>query len=397
MNMPDNLYGPQQRSVGNVEAPHGWGQLPTLNKPQQAAQYAMLARGLGSLFQQQPSFEPIKNEYMRAYREQNLPGLMSNFTGNMNGSDYQRAVAQGDIDLATRLAGLQANFQQHQFDKNREFGSNLLKLGMAPSFENMYSTIPYAEAEKHLKRQGIENPTVAQVNKAVSQFEAPKPLGFNDVRNFAQTVRGSVQDVAKAYQEGAARQEGGGILGGIKGAAGNIWNQAENALSGSGPQLGEPTGELTDVGEKYLGSNKAAQEAVDKSSRGATPEQKEIINDVVSKIAAEYPNAKILEQRLAPEDYQKLDAITNSPNEKVQKIVPLLKTKKDLDELSHHVDRGSKLLLKGFLWKMLRHATREEKAAHKEEQKQQKRQKYMKKVAEQDRKRAEKRAKKENR
>ena len=342
--MANNFFGPQQREVGPTDAIKQWSQLPMLNNPQQLAQAAMLARGLGGLFQQQPSFEPIRNEYMRAYREKSLPGLLSNFTGNMQGSDYARAVQQGDIDLATRLAGLQANFQQHQFDKNREFSQNLLQQGMKPSHENLYAPVPYEAGEQYLKRQGIQNPTPEQVNKVLPQFQPPKTL-MQSIPDYAKQARTGVQELGQAYQQGGV----GGALG-----------KAEEMAFGvpqEGAQIAK--GGLTQEGQSYLEANPQVKQAVDKSLKGATPEQKEAANSVISKLADQ--NLDIFKEKLSPVDYQSLDTIANSPNEKVQQLLPLIRTKKELNKLRHYVKVGSKVRLHFFLHELLRRQKREQK------------------------------------
>jgi spore coat protein CotF len=324
-----NQLVPQAREVGQTDAIKQWGQMPLLNNPQQLAQYATLAQGLRGLYNsmQQPSFEPIKNEYMRAYRENTLPGLLSNFTGNMQGGDYQRAVAQGDIDLATRLAGLQANFQQHQFDKNREFTQGLLQQGMKPSQENVYYPVPYEAATQYLQRQGIPNPTQGQIDQVLPMFSPPKPLD-QQLGSFAQSVKNKGMQAVNAYQNQGIK----GVANLIKGETPLANTQANQA----GPQ----------TVQEVLAQTPQVKKALDQSLSTASTEQKSAADWIVANKRAAIP---LLSKQLDPQDYPMLKDLMENPKPLMQTLAYSLSTKKEFDELRKVLETNDDRKIRKYL------------------------------------------------
>ncbi len=305
-----DLFSPPAKQMGSEDALRQWGQQSRLNYPQQAAQYGMLAQGMRNMFQPQPSFEPIKNEYMRAYREGTMPGMLSNFTGNMGGGDFQRAVAQGDVDLATRLAGLQANFQQHQSDKGREFATNLLNTGMRPSVENVYSHMPYDAARQYLEKQGTTNPSPQQIQEVMPMFQTQPSLG--------QAVYNKAQPIASELQQGY--KQGG--FGGLK-------NEASRILSGKPAPLSGP-GVVTNK-EQFFQQHPQTAAKIESNLTNATPDQKSAADWVIAHKRAAMP---LLEQNLTPQDYTLMRSIMENPSPAVNRFAYTASSKKELDEFS---------------------------------------------------------------
>lgn len=325
------LLGPRATEVGSTDAIKQWGQMSQLNNPQQLAQYATLAQGLRGLYNstQQPSFEPIKNEYMRAYRENTLPGLLSNFTGNMQGGDYNRAVAQGDIDLATRLAGLQANFQQNQFDKNRDFTANLLQQGMKPSQENVYYPAPYEAATQYLQQQGNPNPSQKDINDVLSQFSPPKTLGQQAV-GLGQGMLNKGNQALNTYQQQ-----------GIKGLQNLIKGQTPLAGNNNAPGLPQTV-------QESLAQRPQVQEAISQSLQTALPEQKSAADWIIANQKASIP---LLDQKLEPQDYPMLKGLMENPKPLMQSLAYSISTKKQFDDLRKVLDTKNDNAIRRFLVK----------------------------------------------
>ena len=96
---------------------------------------------LGQLQQQQPfqsvSFDPIKQEYMRQFEQSTLPGIHENFASNPYSSSYRNAITGAKSDLATRLAGLQA---QHEVGQQQaRLGHGNQQLSQLGQLQNLLS------------------------------------------------------------------------------------------------------------------------------------------------------------------------------------------------------------------------------------------------------------------
>jgi hypothetical protein len=309
----NNWFGGQQHEVGPTDAIKQWSQLPTLNNPQQLAQYATLARGLGGLFQQQPNFEPIKQQYMRDYRNNVLPGILSNATnsGFGQGSGFQQAVAGADTDLAYRLAALQQNFNQHQFDKNREYSQGLLKEGMKPSHENLYAPVPYDAAEQYLKRQGNPNPTTQEIEAVIPKFSPPRTVG---------------QEITSLGQQGYQKAKGAYDVYQKQGVQG-----LKNLAKGQTPLAGDTSGYgVPQTTSELRTEQPSIDKALTESLGKASADQKAAADWILANKKAAMP---ILNKRLEPEDYVMLRSLMENPKPEMEKLAYAVSEKKDLEEL----------------------------------------------------------------
>lgn len=363
--MADNFIG-NQRQVGNVTDPHQWTQNPLLTNPQQVAQYAMLAKGLHGMLQGQPDFEPIKQQYMRDYRNNTMPGIMNNATqsGFGQGSGLQQAVAGADTDLAYRLSALHQNFKQHQYDQNREQSNHLLQQGMKPSFENMYSTIPYEDASNYLKKQGVLNPTQQEINEVLPQFQPPSMLSRGDVtggiqgglRNARSWAQNTGNDISQAYNTGG--------LNGVGKTIGNkLGTGANNILFGEGTQTPQKNVSAVNAGRSeaaqgFLDKSPMVNKNFEKAMAKATPQEKRIGNEVLSDLVD--MNAPILsESNLGAKDYQILRELLASENPKVQQLSKLVRTREELNKLRHYNKHNSKVRMGFFLRELINRENRE--------------------------------------
>jgi hypothetical protein len=368
----NNRYSKQ---VGDMADPHAWSQQSILNQPQQAMQYAMLAKGFRGMFQDQPSFEPIKNEYMRQYREANGPGLMSNFTGNMNGGDFRRATAMGDQDMLSRLSALHQNFNQHQYDQNQEQSRFMLQQGMKPSFDNIYSTIPYIEAEKLLKRQGVQNIDRNMVEQTAKTLQPNQPLGWNDVRqgtakamDFAGNAAGKInqaynsvgqayEDARQDYNEGGLRQVGAGLK--DKGAdlanrGADWWNKTREDLAKQPNKYFPEGANITPEAKAALDNNPDMAAGIKASREGLSPAQNEIAERVTSFLAPR--NSPLLKRKdINSREWEQLDQLINTKNPKIHDMLSIMSDPKDIKHLfKHKKDRGDNVNMRWMHWRLER-------------------------------------------
>lgn len=331
-----NLLGFNQKEVGPETSIKKWSQLPTISNPQQAAQYAMLAKGLYGMFQPQPNFEPIKQQYMRDYRNNVMPGILNNATasGFGQGSGLQQAVAGADTDLAYRLAALQQNFNQHQYDQNREQSNQLLQQGMKPSFENLYAPVPYEQAEQYLKSRGNPNPSAQEIEAALPQFSPPAGLG-QDIQSFGNKGFQKAQDYYNEYKRR-------GLKGVSDLARGEV--PLSQATQGGGP--------ANTVSESLQQTPQVAK-AFSESLQNAATDQKQAADWIVANKKAAMP---ILSQKLEPQDYPMLKGMLEDTKPYMNKLAYALGTKKELDELRKVIEKaremGNEKVLKQYI---LRH------------------------------------------
>lgn len=96
--------------------------IPETETPfQKEAREAQL--GLLQQLKQQPSFnfEPIRQQELRRFQEETLPGIAERFTGGQGSSAFQQALGRAGSDLGERLAALESGqqLQSQQLDLSR--------------------------------------------------------------------------------------------------------------------------------------------------------------------------------------------------------------------------------------------------------------------------------------
>lgn len=329
-----NFLGSQPTEVGGENVPKQWTQQPKLNWPQQAAQYALLGQSLNQLFQPQARFEPIRDEYMRAYREKTLPGLLSNHVGNLGGGDFQRAVAQGDVDLASRLAALQSEFTQRQSEKGREFATNLLNVGLRPSQENVYSPIPTEEAKQYLMNQGNPNPSPQQIQEVLPKFQTQQSLG-QSAGGFLQQL---IPDLKQAYQQG-----------GLPAVQRRINQQYQQATTG----IKAPTQNPAEIANRneYFTAYPQQQPKIEQSLINATPEQQSAADWVLNHHQG--GKTELFDHVLRPSDWPFLQSLMQSEHPVLRRIMNSIPDTKALDDLKkvmkQAVDSGNIDIVKKYI------------------------------------------------
>jgi hypothetical protein len=310
------LFNPPPIEVGAPDALKAWSQQSKLNFPQQAAQYAMLGQGLKNMFQPAPSFEPIANEYMRAYREKTIPGLLSQHVGSLGGGDFQRAVAQGDVDLASRLAGMKAEFQQHQSDKGREFATNLLNMSTRPTLENVYSPIPFESAKQYLQQnKGIANPSPEQVNEVLPMFQTQPSLGQSIIGGGQQAA----SDIRELYKQG-----------GMPAVKNYLTQRAQAGLTGQ-PYTRPESAQAVADRQQFQAQYPQLGAQIQQNLATANPEQQSAANWVLSHKTAHMP---ILNERLPNEAWANIQSWMQSPHKAVQQIPYHVKSQQDVEEFN---------------------------------------------------------------
>lgn len=141
-----NVVAPEQEQPGSqlTSTPTGPNSLKeqllgTQNRVQQianrtpeqmAAQSAILQNALKGLQSNQFDFAPIEKSALENYQREVIPSIMERYKGGA----LNRALASSGKDLQTQLAVLK---QQHALGQ-QGMNQNLLKLGLAPQFENAF-------------------------------------------------------------------------------------------------------------------------------------------------------------------------------------------------------------------------------------------------------------------
>lgn len=118
------------------QKPGRFQQLSTLNPYQQQLLGQAGQQGLERLQNPYQGFEPIETQARREFNTQGIPALAQRFAnaGLGRSSAFQGALSSARANLEPQLAALRAQYGLGQ----QRLGSNLLGLGLTPSFENAY-------------------------------------------------------------------------------------------------------------------------------------------------------------------------------------------------------------------------------------------------------------------
>lgn len=137
---PMNPVGAPIQKAGNAFAgyPAQSIQFPLRTPSQQSALDQILARSVADLKGLNTSFDPIAQRARSQFNQQTLPSIAERFTamgpGAQSSGAFRRALGSAGAGLEENLAALNAQYNLARGDQL----ANLLKIGLAPSFETTY-------------------------------------------------------------------------------------------------------------------------------------------------------------------------------------------------------------------------------------------------------------------
>lgn len=112
-------------------------QVPRFTPDQQQALARALQQALGGLQANKFDFGPIEQQARTSFQQRTIPTLAERFTamGGQQSSAFNNALGQAGAGLEESLAALRSQYGL----KQQALLQNLLGMGLAPQFENMYS------------------------------------------------------------------------------------------------------------------------------------------------------------------------------------------------------------------------------------------------------------------
>lgn len=312
----NNIFG-QQKEVGPQDQAKRFYQNPLLNNMQQGAQALYQAKALKDmLFPSGSSFEPIRNEALRQYRENTLPNIMNQVGQRPGSSAYGQMVGRSQEDLETRLAGLRADWQDRQNERTAQNARQMMQYGMQPSFETVYAPVPTESTKAYLQQQGLPV-TPENIAKYQGQFEPQQMLGQNitqGIQNLPQTIKTlpqNIQDYIKSLSQAT-----------------------QQARTGEVP-LSRPVQGGAQTVSQMLAQTPQVQASVNRSLEGATAEQKSASNYVLSNKKHMMP---LLDSNLQPGDWPFIEAVMKSPSPELQSMIYRIEDRDQLQRLYKLLD-----------------------------------------------------------
>jgi hypothetical protein len=292
-----------QKEFGAQDQIKKFYQNPLLSNMQQGAQYLYQAKALKDLlYPSGSSFEPIRNEALRQYRENTLPGVMNAVGQRPNSSAFGQTVGRSQEDLETRLAALRSDWQERQNERIAQNARQMMQYGMQPSFETVFAPVPTESARAYLKQQGLPE-TPENIQKYLPMFEPQQSLGQTvgqNIQNLPETIKNlppQVQDYYNRLAQSVAQSRGGGA-----------------------PSR-----------EELLANTPQVKEAVDKSLTNSTPIQQEASDWVIKNKKYHMP---ILTSDLQANDWPFLEAIMKSTDPQISNMAYQIENRDQLQQLS---------------------------------------------------------------
>lgn len=207
--------------------------LPTLTKEQIDLQNNQINQLQQQLGQQNPTFEPIRNNALRTYESRVLPGLTRRLTSlgtPLSSSAYQSTVAGGYQDLLSNLGAQEQQFNLAQQGNLNNSISNALG---NRSFENIYQP-PQQGFKEALAPGAAAAGTSWLLNKADQYFNQPQQQGQQEEQpGVGQQVAGKVAGTAAGAATTAALTAGGKAAAATAGGLGAKLGAAATAVLGS--------------------------------------------------------------------------------------------------------------------------------------------------------------------
>lgn len=295
----NNIFG-QQKEVGPQDQAKRFYQTPLLTNMQQGAQMAYQAKALRDMLMPSgSSFEPIRNEALRQYRENILPNVMNQVGQRPGSSAYGQMVGRSQEDLETRLAGLRADWQERQNERQAQNARQMMEYGMKPAFETTYAPVPSESARTYLEQQKLPV-TQENIQKYTPMFEPQQMLG--------QTISEQVQKLPETA---------GKLVGGYPQNVQDIQKRYETARNtqSEGMRLAEQSG---------------LKQSTDKTLVGANPAQVDARDWILSNKQHHMP---ILSSNLQAQDYPFLKGVMEAQDPEIRQLAYSISNRSQLDRL----------------------------------------------------------------
>lgn len=125
----------------NLGTPAGWEQVPTVSQDQMQILNQLLQGGFNQVQNPTQGFQPIRQEALREFHQDIIPGLLERFThGGGYGSNALSSPSLGQ-QLGSATSGLESMLaaQQAQYgQRNQQLGLQQAALGLQPQFQNSF-------------------------------------------------------------------------------------------------------------------------------------------------------------------------------------------------------------------------------------------------------------------